>query len=65
LSTPLLPLLLLLQGLVSPLADNPVRQDLDFEVPSCYTHNLSGALADTTTASSSAAAAAGACVATS
>jgi CCR4-NOT transcription complex subunit 2 len=31
-------MLLLLQVLVSPLADNPVRQDLDFEVPSCYKH---------------------------
>lgn len=29
----------LLQVLVSPLADNPVRADLDFEVPSCYKHN--------------------------
>lgn len=25
--------------LVSPLADNPVRADLDFEVPACYKHN--------------------------
>jgi hypothetical protein len=28
----------LFQVLVSPLADNPVRADLDFEVPSCYKH---------------------------
>jgi hypothetical protein len=27
------------QVLVSPLADAPVRADLDFEVPSCYKHN--------------------------
>jgi CCR4-NOT transcription complex subunit 2 len=29
----------LLQVLVSPLADTPVRADLDFEVPACYKHN--------------------------
>lgn len=28
-----------MQVLVSPLADAPVRADLDFEVPSCYKHN--------------------------
>lgn len=32
-------LLWILQVLVSPLADVPVRADLDFEVPSCYKHN--------------------------
>jgi hypothetical protein len=49
-----IPLLLLLQVLVSPLADNPVRQDLDFQLPSCYKHNLSGALANTTAAAAAA-----------
>ena len=31
--------MLCVQVLVSPLADTPVRADLDFEVPSCYKHN--------------------------